>query len=294
MARPTMLASASGELKTRARAELALEVGRDLEDAALALDLVEVLLARHVGHVLAEDDDARVALHLLVQAAVDEIDHRAGVPRKLRALLVVELFRGRVNVGRVDVLRGRVGRGLRARERGVGRLADLAVNLVLELLQLVLRDEALFDEQRAEALDGVALGVRRALLVRPVELLVVRERVRVGADDLRVDERRAFALAAVLDGALQSLQRLDRVGAVAAFDKQVGEAFDQAGHVAARGLHLDGDADGVAVVFDEEDDGQLQVARRVQGLPELALARRAVAGRAVDDLVALEADDVLP
>ena len=69
IARPTMLASASGELKTRSRAELALQVGGDLEDAALALDLVEALLARAVGDVLAEDDDARVARHLVVQAA---------------------------------------------------------------------------------------------------------------------------------------------------------------------------------------------------------------------------------
>src|SRR5256885_12418824 len=51
-------------------------------------------------------------------------------------------------------------------------------------------------------------------------------------------------------------------------------------------------ADGVAVVFDEEEDGQPKVARSVQRLPELALTRRAAARRAVDDLIAAEARDL--
>jgi hypothetical protein len=98
----------------------------------------------------------------------------------------------------------------------------------------------------------------------------------------------------MLDRALQRLKRLDGVCAVATLDEQVGEAFDETRDVAARGLHLDGDADGVAVVFDEEDDGEPQVARRVERLPVLALARRAVARGAVDDLVATDSDDLLP
>src|ERR1051325_376246 len=97
----------------------------------------------------------------------------------------------------------------------------------------------------------------------------------------------------MLDGLPQSLKRLDGVCAVAAQHEHVGVVLNEARHVAARGLDFDGHADGVAVVFDEEEDGQAKVARRVQSLPELALARRAVARRAVDDLVAMEADDLL-
>ena len=70
MARPTMLASASGELNTRSDAELPLQAPGDLEDAALALHLVQVLLAGHVRHVLAEHDDARVPPHLVPHAGV--------------------------------------------------------------------------------------------------------------------------------------------------------------------------------------------------------------------------------
>ena len=86
MARPTMLASARGELKTRSRAELALQVVGDLEDAALALDLGRGSSSRRaVGHVLAEDHDARVARHLVVQAGVQEVHHRLRVARGVRA-----------------------------------------------------------------------------------------------------------------------------------------------------------------------------------------------------------------
>ena len=75
IARPTMLASASGELKTRSAPKRPLQPVGDLEHAALALDLVERLLAGAVGDVLAEHHDALVARHLVAQAGVDEVDH---------------------------------------------------------------------------------------------------------------------------------------------------------------------------------------------------------------------------
>src|SRR2546427_6884606 len=46
------------------RPELALQVVGDLEHPALALDEAETLLPRAVGHVLAEDQHARVPGHL--------------------------------------------------------------------------------------------------------------------------------------------------------------------------------------------------------------------------------------
>ncbi len=58
-------------------AELGLQAGGELEDAALALDLGERVFAAGVGHVFAVDDDARIAAHLVVQAGVDEVGHGA-------------------------------------------------------------------------------------------------------------------------------------------------------------------------------------------------------------------------
>ena len=58
----------------------ALQVVGDLEDAALALDLVQAVLPGAVRHVLAEDDDARIAGHLVVEARVEQVHHRLRGP----------------------------------------------------------------------------------------------------------------------------------------------------------------------------------------------------------------------
>ena len=79
-----MFASASGELNTRSGAELTLQSVRDLEDAALARDVRQRRDLARVGDVFAEDDDARIARHLVLQRAVDGGDHRVGLALGLR------------------------------------------------------------------------------------------------------------------------------------------------------------------------------------------------------------------
>ncbi len=103
-----------------------------------------------------------------------------------------------------------------------------------------------------------------------------------------VDEGRPLARAAPLDGAATRGVRGERVAAVALLEVEVWEGLHESRDAAARGLHLDRDRDRVAVVLHEEEDGQLQVARGVQRLPELALARRPVADGYVDDFILLE------
>ena len=56
-----------------------------------------------------------------------------------------------------------------------------------------------------------------------------------------------------------------------------GKAGDELRDVPPGGVHLDRHRDGVAVVLDQVDDRQLEVAGGVERLPELAFARRAVA-----------------
>ena len=59
------------------RAKITLQVGGQLEHATLALHLLllQILLARAIGHVLAEHHDALIAPHLIAQASIDEIGH---------------------------------------------------------------------------------------------------------------------------------------------------------------------------------------------------------------------------
>ena len=80
IARPTMFASASGELKTRVPPNSFWSPQVTLKTAALPLDLPEHLVAGGVGDVLPEDDDARIAPHLVLHARVQEIHHRGRLP----------------------------------------------------------------------------------------------------------------------------------------------------------------------------------------------------------------------
>src|SRR5262249_13441732 len=60
--------------------ELALQAGGELEDAALALDLLllQVVFAAAVGNVFAEDDDTLIPAHLVLQTGVDQVRHGLG------------------------------------------------------------------------------------------------------------------------------------------------------------------------------------------------------------------------
>ena len=106
---------------------------------------------------------------------------------------------------------------------------------------------------------------------------------------LRVHERRPLAGAGVGNRLRHGAIARQKVGPVDALDEEARERRDEPGDVAAGRLHLDGHRDRVAVVFDDVDDRQVAEARRVERLPELSFARRAVADRDVGDLVAMEA-----
>ena len=109
--------------------------------------------------------------------------------------------------------------------------------------------------------------------------------MRVRTNDVRVNERRPLALAGIVHRLLHRLVAGDEVAAVDLLYEEVRKRRDELGDAAAGGVDLDRYRDRVAVVLDQIDDGQLEVARVVQRLPELAFARGAVAGRAEDDFI---------
>ena len=135
---------------------------------------------------------------------------------------------------------------------------------------------------------GIALGVGLPLGRGPVVDLVVRERVAVGADDLRVHQRRPLPGPGVLHRLGQHVVGGEHVAAVHFLDEQAGKAGEQLGDRAARRVDLDRHRDGVAVVLHQEDHRQLEVGGGVERLPELALAGGAVAGGAENHFVALD------
>src|SRR6266511_1562123 len=266
----------------------ALQAPRHLEHAALPLHVLEVPLAADVGHVLAEHENAPVARHLVLEAAVQEIDHRRGIARELRVVLGVELLGRGVDVRRVDVEQRGLWFRLRGGERHVGRDADLLVHVPPDRLELRLGGDSLGDQPFGKRDEAIPLRLLLPLRGRLVQHLVIRERVRVGSDHLGVHERGAAALAAMLCRAQQHVVGGDGVAAVHFLDQQVGEVAHQLRHRAAGRLNLDRHRDRVLVVLDEEQHRQLQVAGGIQGLPELAFAGRAVPRGDVDQLVALD------
>src|SRR5687768_194482 len=84
-------------------AKLSLQVRSNFEYAALAFHFSEKLFARAIGDVLAENNNARVARHFGMHGAIDQIDHRARITRKLSVVLGIEFFGRRIDVRRVDM-----------------------------------------------------------------------------------------------------------------------------------------------------------------------------------------------
>src|SRR5205823_8623531 len=67
--------------------ELALQAPGALEDPALALDLLEALLAPAVRHVLPESEAPRIAGHLVLEPGVEQVHHRGRIAGELRIVL---------------------------------------------------------------------------------------------------------------------------------------------------------------------------------------------------------------
>jgi hypothetical protein len=100
--------------------------------------------------------------------------------------------------------------------------------------------------------------------------------MRVRTRDGRVDESRALTGPDALDRLLALGAHLEVVAPVDLVDGEAAEAADELGH-RRRMLVVGGDGDGIAVVGDDIEDGQVQGARGVERLPELALRHGALA-----------------
>ena len=105
---------------------------------------------------------------------------------------------------------------------------------------------------------------------------------------MAVNQRRSESGAAMRRRLLKCAQAHHRIVAVHLGKVEVGKVGHQPGDVSARRIHLNGNADGVAVVLHAEDHRQLLIRRGVDRLPELALRGRALAHAGQHHLVAVE------
>lgn len=82
---------------------------------------------------------------------------------------------------------------------------------------------------------------------------------------MRVHERRAAPRTGIGHGRLHGLVAGQQVGAVHFQHQQIGVVAHKLGDAPAGRLHFDRHGNGIAVVFNYIDDGQLEVAGRVEG-----------------------------
>ena len=197
-ARPMMFASASGELKTRVAPKRRCRPCVTLKTPPLPGHRATApprawrrRRPRRTSTMRGLRAISSRSVRLIAATIVSGLP--AGCGRRLEG-------RGRrIDVGREDPAASRVSFArLRRLQRAVGRLVHLALDLGRDPLQLGLRRQLVARAgTAAKHANRIALGLGLALLRRLVQLLVVRERVRVGPDDVRVHERRAAPLARV-------------------------------------------------------------------------------------------------
>ena len=269
-------------------AELLLQPPGDLEHATLSLHVAKVLLARHVGHVLSEKEDAVVPAHFVPHADVEQVHHRGGLSRELRIVLGVELLTRGIHVRRVHAEQDGVGGRLRLRERVIGRGQHLGVDRGPDRLEVGFRGVPLVHEPLREHRERITRRVRLALRDRAVHHFVVRQRVAVRTDDLRMHEGRSLPLSRVVDRPAHHLIRGEKVAAIHLLHEQVRKGAHQPRDRPTGGIHFHRHRDRVAVVLHQINDGQPEVRRGIERLPEFPLAGLSLTGRDEDDLVAME------
>jgi len=170
----------------------------------------------------------------------------------------------------------------------VSRFVDRLVDLIFYPLKLILSNYTFLDQNCAEALYRIPLGVCRSLLVRPIEPFIIGERMGVGSNNLCMNEGRTITCATIGRSPLHYSERFKSVGAVAALQIKIRKVFDQTGNIAARSLHFDRHADRVAVIFKQEKHRQLEIAGGVERFPKLAFAGRSISQRNVGHFVFLK------
>ena len=189
-ARPTMLASASGELKTRREPNCRCSPCVTLKTPPLPLTSASAASC---------EASATSSPNTTMRSSRAISSRRQALSRSTMVFGASSPGAGAAanvaavgsTVGRVDPVRPALRRRLRLGERARRRLVDLGDHLRLDALQLRLGDAVALAQQRRRAHDRIAprlvLALRRGL----VQPLVVRQRVRVRPHDVSVHERRA-------------------------------------------------------------------------------------------------------
>ena len=211
-----------------------------------------------VGHILTKNHDARITLHLVFEAEIDQVGH--GPLLRIRGLhrRPGQVFAGGVQVFGIHMpLDGTYLRQCGA-QNPFGRAAHLLVDLLFQTVDRRRIENAFAQQAHLQLRQRVESSIPLALRFRPVEQLVIGKRMGIQADDVAVDKGRPLAGTAVLDRPGEGGIAFDRIGAIHLGKIEVREISHQARDVSPRRVHVHRHGDGVAVVFHNKHDRQPQ------------------------------------
>src|ERR1035441_8756900 len=110
---------------------------------------------------------------------------------------------------------------------------------------------------------------------------------------MTMHKRGPLAGTAVFRSLLECAQADFWISAVDFSEIEVWEVSHEARNIATGGVDLDGHTDGVAVVFNAEDDGKFLIGRGVESFPEFALRGGAFTEASENDLIAVKSHIVI-
>ena len=182
----------AAELKTRSQPNSHCRPAVSLKTPPLPLTSLcsRYSSRRAVGDVFAEDDDARVAAHFVVQAGVDEVGHGAVLARPaggsgLRGRGGWDRSPRNTDGGGSRPSRWKAAAALKARSAAWRTSSSTCFSRRVDAPR---RRGCLRGAGTSANWNGIAQRVGVALGLRTVEAVVVGERMRVGADDVAVDK----------------------------------------------------------------------------------------------------------
>ena len=176
----------------------------------------------------------------------------------------------------------------RGTQRPLGRQPDLFIHLLLQTSNRLGVEDSLAQQPHLELRQWIAQIVSREFTRRPVETVIVGERMRVRPYHMTMHKRRPIARTAPGDRLLKCKIARHRIGAVDLRKVEVRKICYQPRDVPAGGVDLDRNRDCVFIVLDNKEHRQLGIGSGVERFPELPLAGRPFAERDINYLVAME------
>jgi len=194
-----------------------------------------------------------------------------------------------IYVRREHVHSNRIDGRLFCGQRLVSGLADFIVDFRFQTLNLLLIEDA-FRTRKSASLKSDHGAPLLRVPRRTYKFFVIGKRMRIGARNVRMDQRGAAAGRGSTAPLPCNGVALDGIGAVAFRHVAAGKPSHKFRDAPAGRLNFHRHGDGVAVVFHQVEKRKLLATRDVQGFPELALAGRTFSARNIDDFFALVID----